>query len=105
MCPFQPSPLSSTCSDPDFHFHQLIPVAFVVADGVYKRIWVCRRYDRNMFIIREAAAQSITYHTSLFKMFFKNKHRINTNVFGPQSFSSWNVNHFKRKIKYVMPRN
>ena len=31
------SPLSSTCSssDPQFHFHQLIPVAFVVAHVVY----------------------------------------------------------------------
>ena len=36
-CFFTSSPLPSTCSssDPDFHFHQLIPVAFVVAHVVY----------------------------------------------------------------------
>ena len=34
---FSSSPLASTCSssDPDFHFHQLIPVAFVVVGVVY----------------------------------------------------------------------
>ena len=37
MCRFPSSPLSSTCSssDPDFNFHQLIPLAFVVAHVVY----------------------------------------------------------------------
>ena len=37
VCRFPPSPLSLTCSssDPDFHFHQLIPVAFVVTHVVY----------------------------------------------------------------------
>ena len=37
MCRFPSSPLSSTCSSSDhnFHFHQLIPVAFVVAHVVY----------------------------------------------------------------------
>ena len=36
MCRFSSSPLFSTCSssDPDFHFHQLIPVAFVVINVV-----------------------------------------------------------------------
>ena len=34
---FPSIPLSSTCSssDPDFHFHPLIPVAFVVVRVVY----------------------------------------------------------------------
>ena len=37
VCRFPSSPLSSTCSssDPDCHFYQLIPVAFVVAHLVY----------------------------------------------------------------------
>ena len=37
VCLFPSSPLSSTCSssDIDFHFHQLIHVAFVVAHVVY----------------------------------------------------------------------
>ena len=49
-CRFPSSPLSSTCSpsNPDFHFHQLIHVAFVVPHGVLahiskssaKRIWL-----------------------------------------------------------------
>ena len=40
VCRFLSSPLSSTCSssDLDCHFHQLIPVAFVVAHVVYLRI-------------------------------------------------------------------
>ena len=37
MCCFPSSPLSLICSssDPDFHFQQLIPVAFVVANVVW----------------------------------------------------------------------
>ena len=37
VCRFPSSPLSSTCSssDPECHFRQLIPVAFVVAYVVY----------------------------------------------------------------------
>ena len=40
MCCFPSSPLSSTCSssDPNFHFHQLIPVAFVVVHVLYECI-------------------------------------------------------------------
>ena len=37
MCRFPSSPLSSMCSssDPDFHFQQLMPVAFVMAHVEY----------------------------------------------------------------------
>ena len=37
MSRFPSSPLSSTCSssDPDFRFHEIIRVSFVVADVVY----------------------------------------------------------------------
>jgi len=42
LCHFPSSPLSSTCSfsDRDFHFHQLIPVAFmyVVIDVLYEGV-------------------------------------------------------------------
>ena len=37
VCHFQSSPLSSTysSSDPDFHFHQLTPLLFVIVHVVY----------------------------------------------------------------------
>ena len=42
---FPSSPLSSTCSssDPDFHFHQLIPVAFVVVRLVHMSMLSAKR--------------------------------------------------------------
>ena len=66
MCRFPSSPLSSICSssDPDFHFHQLIPVAFVVDHVVYYRIRVSRRRSEDDYDIRRLSS-SLWFQKSL----------------------------------------